>query len=145
MFAFTSCETTNQQRSTAIGAGLGGGIGAIAGNNIDGLSSTEGAIAGAVIGGLIGNQSGRQQDQINSLQTQVNQNVVNVRNSNGSVTPVILHRSGTGWQGPRGEVYTNLPTEGQFEAGLRILATEFFGSSDRRSGCRLVVQIPTIG
>ena len=115
MFSFTSCETSSQARGTAIGAGIGGGLGAIAGNNIDGISTTEGAVVGAVVGGLIGNQSGRQQDQINSLQNQVNQTVVNVQNSNGSVTPVILHRSGNGWQGPRGEIYTNLPTEGQLK------------------------------
>ena len=115
LLAFTSCETSSQTRGTAIGAGVGGGLGAIAGNNIEGISKTEGAIAGAVIGGLLGNQSGRQQDQINNLQGQVNQNVVNVQNSNGSVTPVILHRSGNGWQGPRGEFYNNLPSEGQLK------------------------------
>lgn len=115
LIGFSSCQTSNQTRGTAIGAGVGGGLGLIAGNNIEGISKTEGAIAGAVIGGLLGNQSGRQQDQINGLQNQVNQTVVNVQNSNGSMTPVILHRSGNGWQGPRGEFYSNLPTEGQLK------------------------------
>ncbi|MFT5105546.1 MAG: hypothetical protein ACI8XO_001347 [Verrucomicrobiales bacterium] len=115
LLALTACQTSSQTRGTAIGAGVGGGLGAIAGNNIKGISKTEGAIVGAVVGGLLGNQSGRKQDQINNLQGQVNQNVVNVRNRNGSVTPVILYRSGNGWQGPRGEVYTNLPSEGQLK------------------------------
>ena len=60
--------------------------------------------------------SGRQQDQINALQGQVaqaNQHVVNVRNSNGSTTPVVLHNAGGRWQGPRGEYYDNLPSEEQ--------------------------------
>ena len=113
--ALASCQMSNQGRGTAIGAGVGGGLGAIAGNNIEGISKTEGAIVGAVVGGLLGNQSGRQQDQINSLQGQVNQTVVNVSNSNGSVTPVILHRSGNGWQGPRGEFYNNVPSESQLK------------------------------
>ncbi len=58
---------SNQASGTLGGAALGGGIGAIAGNNIKGISKTEGAIGGAVVGGLLGNTMGRQQDQINNL------------------------------------------------------------------------------
>ena len=114
--SLTSCQTSNQTSQTAIGAGLGAGAGAIAGNNIDGISTAEGAIAGALVGGLLGNVSGRKQDQIDSLQTQVNQTVVNVHNSNGSMTPVVLQRNGERWQGPRAEVYDNLPTESQLQS-----------------------------
>ena len=62
------CEgMSNQASGTLGGAATGGGLGAIAGNNIKGISKTEGAIGGAVIGGLLGNQMGKQQDQINNL------------------------------------------------------------------------------
>jgi hypothetical protein len=39
--------------------------------------------------------------------------VVNVQNSNGSITPVTLHRVGGEWVGPRGERYLSLPTPEQ--------------------------------
>ena len=116
--ALIGCATppTQEATRTAVGAGAGALAGGIAGNNIDGISKTEGAIAGAIVGGLLGNQMGRQQDQINTMQGQIaqtNRTVVNVRNSNGSTTPVVLHRAGDRWQGPRGELYDNLPDEFQ--------------------------------
>ncbi|MEI6168093.1 MAG: hypothetical protein WCS52_12965 [bacterium] len=39
--------------------------------------------------------------------------VINVQNSNGSMTPVTLRQIGNQWVGPRGEYYDNLPTIGQ--------------------------------
>jgi hypothetical protein len=39
--------------------------------------------------------------------------VINVQNSNGSMTPVTLRQRGNQWVGPRGEYYDNLPTIGQ--------------------------------
>ena len=113
--AFTSCQTS-QQTGTMIGAGGGALAGAILGNNIEGLSKAEGAIAGAVVGGIAGNMHGKQQDQINSMRGEIatmNQTVVNVRNSNGSTVPVVLNKSGSGWQGPRGEFYATMPSESQ--------------------------------
>jgi hypothetical protein len=41
--------------------------------------------------------------------------IVNVVNSNDSVTPVRLQRKGTGYVGPRGEYYETLPTSEQLE------------------------------
>jgi len=38
--------------------------------------------------------------------------VINVQNSNGSMTPVTLRQVGNQWVGPRGEYYNNLPTVG---------------------------------
>lgn len=35
---------------------------------------------------------------------------INIQNSNGSFTPVILHPAGSQWVGPRGEYYDSLPT-----------------------------------
>ena len=42
--------------------------------------------------------------------------VVNVRNSNGSYTPVTLRRVGNVYVGPRGEQYLSVPTEDQLKA-----------------------------
>jgi hypothetical protein len=41
--------------------------------------------------------------------------IVNVTNSNGSVTPVKLTRQGSGWLGPKGEYYSSLPTGEQLK------------------------------
>ncbi len=124
----TACSAHQQPASetavgTGLGAGLGAGIGAIAGNNISGFSRAEGAIAGALIGGLLGGVAGNQQSQINAQQRQinalgqqVNQTVVNVTNSNGSITPVILTCQGSQWRGPRGELYNTLPRPAQLKS-----------------------------
>ena len=42
--------------------------------------------------------------------------VVNVRNDNGSYTPVTLRREGGTYIGPRGERYLSVPTEEQLKA-----------------------------
>jgi acetyl esterase/lipase len=36
-----------------------------------------------------------------------------IKNSNGSTTPVTLHREGGDWVGPKGEHYDHLPTEAE--------------------------------
>lgn len=38
---------------------------------------------------------------------------INIQNSNGSFTPVLLRQVGTKWVGPKGEYYDNLPSVGQ--------------------------------
>jgi hypothetical protein len=106
------CQDTGS--GALIGAGAGAGAGAILGNNVDGLSKGEGAAIGAVAGGLLGGTMGNQQQQINQARGEAaaaNTYVVNVQNSNGSVTPVTLRRVADGWQGPRGEIYPGMPTE----------------------------------
>jgi hypothetical protein len=111
-FVSVGCQDTGS--GALIGAGVGAGAGAILGNNADGLSKGEGAAIGAATGGLIGGVAGNQQKQINQARGEAaaaNTYVVNVRNSNGSVTPVTLRRVADGWQGPRGEIYPALPTE----------------------------------
>lgn len=66
--ALTGCAMgPSETGGTLIGAGSGAALGAIAGNNISGISKTEGAVAGALVGGLIGNRMGNQQDQINQI------------------------------------------------------------------------------
>lgn len=130
----TGCATqatgTAPGKGTAVGAGtgavLGAGLGMVAGNNVKGISKTEGAIAGALVGGLLGGVMGNQQDamqrqnesvnqRLQSVEAQANTTVVNVTNSNGSTTPVVLHRSGSQWVGPRGELYNALPGEAQLK------------------------------
>ena len=133
-FFLAGCATPENPggiSNTAAGAGLGaagGGIfGAVAGNNIPGISKTEGAVAGAIVGGLLGGAMGNQRDamnkqtrntnaQIASVSQQANSTVINVTNSNGSTTPVVMTRNGTQWVGPRGEYYSNLPTESQLKS-----------------------------
>ncbi|MEI6166132.1 MAG: hypothetical protein WCS52_02970 [bacterium] len=39
--------------------------------------------------------------------------IINVQNSNGSMTPVAMRQVGNQWVGPRGEYYNNLPTVGE--------------------------------
>jgi hypothetical protein len=40
----------------------------------------------------------------------MNTETVNVTNSNGSISPVVMRRQGVGYVGPRGEFYNHLPT-----------------------------------
>ncbi|MEM8954648.1 MAG: hypothetical protein AAGD22_10895 [Verrucomicrobiota bacterium] len=112
--ATVGCQDTGS--GALVGAGLGAGAGMILGNNVDGLSRGEGAAIGAAVGGITGGVAGNQQRQINQARAEsaaANTYVVNVRNRNGSVTPVTLNRVANGWQGPRGEIYSGMPTEDQ--------------------------------
>ena len=134
LLLFVGCATEpggpSVGRGTATGAGVdaaaGAVLGAVTGNNVKGISKAEGAIAGAVVGGLLGGVIGNQRDamarqnasvnqRLSSAEQQANTAVVNIANSNGSTTPVMLHRSGNQWIGPRGEVYNNMPTEAQLK------------------------------
>jgi len=121
-FALTGCahrQSSSVQRGTAAGAVTGGVLGGVIGNNVgDGDNEILGAALGSVAGGAIGNRiASRQaqtQQQIQAAQSAANTRVVNVSNANGSFTPVTLIHVGNGqWQGPRGEIYSNLPTETQ--------------------------------
>jgi len=105
-----------QQRSTLGGAAGGAALGAILGNNAKGLSKGEGAVAGALLGGLLGNAYGGQQQQIQGLQGQIDaaqSRVINLTNSNGSTTPVVVRQTPQGFVGPRGELYSQMPTSAQ--------------------------------
>ena len=111
MLTLSSCNSTAS--GAAVGGGIGAVAGAIAGNNIDGISTGEGAVMGGVVGAVAGGAHGHQNKRINQLERDANTQIVNVQNSNGSYTPVELRREGSNWIGPKGEVYTNLPTPGQ--------------------------------
>ncbi len=120
------CATpTYQQHPSAIGqaalgAALGGLAGGMIGNNSHGaFGNGEGAVAGAALGALLGGALGNQEDRFNAQLGAVSEMastvVVNVRNSNGSYTPVTLRRSGNQYIGPRGEYYASLPGEDQLK------------------------------
>jgi uncharacterized protein YcfJ len=108
----TGCET--QAQTGAVVGSLGGAaIGALAGGH---HHAGEGALIGAAIGAgggyMVGNEADKRQmnQQIYYTQQKANTAVVNITNSNGSVTPVTLRRSSNVWVGPRGEQYMSMPT-----------------------------------
>jgi hypothetical protein len=102
-------------KSTIAGAIIGG---------IIGYQSDE-ALAGALIGGAIlgAGELLRQTDKIaeekeekeeegaRSEPQQDEELVVEVTNSNGSITPVVLSKKGSLYFGPNGEAYTQRPTD----------------------------------
>ncbi len=113
----TGCET-KAQSGAALG-GLGGAaVGALAGGH---KHRTEGALIGAAVGAgggyMVGNEADKKQtnQQLQAVQEQANTAVVNITNSNGSITPVTLRRSGNVWVGPRGEQYMSMPTPEQLK------------------------------
>jgi hypothetical protein len=53
--------------------------------------------------------------QIESVKQDANTVIVNITNSNGSITPVTLQRSGNVWIGPKGEQYLSIPTAEQLK------------------------------
>lgn len=127
MLVGTGCATnpTYQQNESAfnqaaIGAALGAIAGGIIGNNSHGaFGNREGMVAGAAIGGLLGGTMGHQKDQtrqqMGALNEMASTVIINVSNSNGSVTPVTIRRAGNQYIGPRGEYYNALPTEQQLK------------------------------
>lgn len=111
----------NMANQAAFGAALGALAGAVIGNNSHGaFGNGEGAVAGAGLGALIGGAMGHQKDQTQAQIGAVNEMastvVINVRNSNGSYTPVTLRKVGNQYMGPRGEYYQTLPGEAQLKA-----------------------------
>jgi hypothetical protein len=128
----SGCQTGAAQRHAGaaqyggVGGLLGGVAGAVIGNNIPGRNSTEGAIAGATLGAILGATLGNQRDQAEARQAETDAKIgavsevastviVNVHNSNGSMTPVVIRKVGNQYVGPKGEYYTTLPTEAQLK------------------------------
>ena len=104
------CESDAQTGAligTAVGAGAGQAIG----------GDTESTLIGAAVGGGAGYMIGSEQDkkktkaEIDALRQDMNIVTVNITNSNGSVSQVLLRKQGVGYVGPRGEYYNTLPTE----------------------------------
>lgn len=104
-------------QGAVLGSMLGAGLGAVIGHQSGetGEGAAIGAAAGAVGGYVLGNEQDKTQLQAQSAYAlqEANTVVINVKNSNGSLTPITLHRQGGVYVGPRGEHYPNLPTEEQ--------------------------------
>jgi hypothetical protein len=111
--------STGCQNDAQTGALAGGLIGAAAGQAIGG--NTEGTLIGGAVGAgggyIIGNESDKSKaaQEAQYSREQANTYVVNIRNSNGSITPVTLRRMGNMWVGPNGEQYENIPSQQQLQ------------------------------
>ena len=108
----TGCES-DAQTGALLGTGIGAGVGALAGGD------TEGTLIGAAVGGgagyMLGNEGDKKKAAADreSIRQEMNTIMVKVTNSNGSIIQVPIKRQGVGYVGPRGEYYTDLPTEDQ--------------------------------
>jgi hypothetical protein len=137
--AISGCNPYN---NAGEGAATGGVIGALAGGIIGNNSHGHNTGAGMLIGGALGAATGavvgsqiQKPDAPPPEQVVVAQPVpvvvnqappsttysgdtvtVNVPNSNGSYTSVVLKRSGNGYVGPQGEYYDQVPTTAQLQA-----------------------------
>ena len=112
------CET-EAGKGAGLGALAGAGIGAIAGHQSG--RTAEGALIGGAVGGgagyMLGNEGDKkkQQAEMSNIREEMNIVMVNITNSNGSVSPVRLTKQGTGYVGPKGEFYNHLPTEAELK------------------------------
>jgi len=101
--AFVAGCESKAQTGALIGAAAGAGIGQLAGR------STEATLIGGAVGGgagyIIGNEAEKK-----STRQESDAAVVNMTNSNGSVSQVKLKKYGMGYVGPKGEYYEQLPT-----------------------------------
>ena len=130
--AFTGCATSQNggpssaAKTGGLGALAGAGLGAVIGHQSG--HTAEGAAIGAAAGGVggyvLGNEKDKAQTQVdvqaaqaqaNQASIQANTVIINVHNSNGSITPITLTRQGNIYVGPKGEQYTALPTEEQLK------------------------------
>jgi hypothetical protein len=109
------CETQGQS-GALVGSGIGAGVGALASRG-----SAEGTLIGAAVGGgagyIVGNEADKKQQkqEMQNTQSEMNSALVNIHNSNGSISTVRVTRSGTGFTGPRGEWYDHFPTEAELK------------------------------
>ncbi|HUS73309.1 MAG TPA: YMGG-like glycine zipper-containing protein [Sedimentisphaerales bacterium] len=113
--AFVAGCESDAQTGALIGTAVGAGAGQVIGGD------TEATLIGAAVGGGAGYIVGSERDkkktkaEIDSLRQEMNTVTVNITNSNGSITPVMLRKQGVVYIGPRGETYTTLPTEEQLK------------------------------
>ena len=135
IFVISGCNPYN---NAGEGAATGGALGALAGGIIGHQSHDTGA--GMLIGGAVGAVAGAavgsqiQKPEPPPAQVVVAQPApvvvaqtppsttysgdmvtVNVPNSNGGYTAVVLKRSGNGYVGPQGEYYDQIPTTAQLQ------------------------------
>ena len=118
LLGFGGCES-----DAGTGSLIGAGVGAIAGQVIGGdtKSTLIGAGIGAVGGHIIGDQRDQKkaraqtQAEINNLRQEMNVVLVNITNSNSSISQIRLRKQGIGYVGPNGEYYNSLPTATELE------------------------------
>ena len=123
------CES-KAETGALIGAGGGALAGQAIGHNTTGtlIGAGVGALGGYVIGGQMDKKEqekaaeAARQQQLSTGQsssvatgssTEAVTATVTIKNSNGSTTPVTLHREGSDWVGPKGEHYDHMPTEAE--------------------------------
>jgi uncharacterized protein YcfJ len=131
--AISGCNPYNNEGE---GAATGGALGALAGGIIGHQSHDTGAgmliggAVGAVAGAAVGSQIQKpvyEQPVAQPSTVVVNQApattvysgdtvTVNVPNSSGGYTAVMLKRSGNGYVGPQGEYYDQVPSTEQLQA-----------------------------
>ena len=137
MIAFLAITTgcANPYNNEGEGAVAGGVLGAVAGGVIGHQSHDTGAgmliggAVGAVAGAAVGSQIQKPEPPPTTVvvaqpapavvpsETYSGDTVtVNVPNSNGGYTSVVLKRSGNGYVGPQGEYYEQVPTTAQLQA-----------------------------
>ena len=111
VLTFTSGCGSNAMNSSAIGGLAGAGIGQLAGGDTE--ATLIGAAIGAGTGYIFGNESDRKKTdaRMDNLRNDQNTRTVWITNSNGSQRPVRLAKNGPGYVGPRGEIYSKLPSE----------------------------------
>ena len=133
--AFTGCNPYN---NAGEGAAAGGALGALAGGIIGHQSHDTGAgmliggALGAVTGAAVGSQIQKPEPppaqvvvaqpapvvvaQAPSATYSGDTVTLNVPNSSGGYTAVVLKRSGNGYVGPQGEYYDQVPSTAQLQA-----------------------------
>ena len=114
VFSVYGCESdarTGALIGTAVGAGIGQAVGG------DTKSTVIGAGVGAAGGYIIGNELEKKKSRSGTFTRPpaVEEVTVNITNSNGSITPVKLHRKDGVYIGPKGEHYDHLPTEDELK------------------------------
>ena len=131
--AISGCNANNNAGEGAVAGGLlgtmaGGIIGNQSGNTGTGMliGGALGAATGAVVGSEIKKPAYEQPEQVVVAQpvpafvpttTYSGDTVtINVPNSNGGYSAVVLKRSGSGFVGPQGEFYNQLPSSSQLQA-----------------------------
>ncbi len=136
MIAFLAAISgCNPYNNTGEGAGIGGllgaGVGGIVGHQSHdtGAGMLIGGALGAATGAVVGSQIQKpvyeqpapvvvaQPSSVVPSATYSGDTVtINVPNSNGGYTAVVLKRSGNGFVGPQGEYYAQIPTTAQLQA-----------------------------
>lgn len=114
MLVFGGCESGGQT-GALLGSLAGAGIGQLAGGDTE--STLIGAAVGGTTGYIIGSEKDKQQAraEIGKLRQEMSIVPVNIRNSNGSISQVLMKKDGVGYRGPNGEYYDHLPTEAELK------------------------------